>query len=342
MFCRYQSRKGKVARCVCVDKTENEGHRDFLSYREKLLSFGELEATTLELKEPGNRFFFGKNKLNVCPSHSLVRNPVHSLSSPSLQESWRGKHPLPVVASLLMHSSLFDSLVFSRTVKQVWTESSKRSGRANANTMTDVEAGVATSNNGTSVNHHLPQHHPNHHQIHLPLSSNATAKTNAGPLPSVDTSVSATNGVNGNATSTSASNVDKSTENAGGSRRRSVEEHAPSSGIILPASIAAMAAKKQQHKEPQLIHPILLKIPLQFRFGCTGMISNLLFMIIYNMAVTHISSIQASIIYAVVYFFFIPASHLMVSLFVFGWPAKYWASLLSNFPIGLCFSKFYL
>ena len=240
-----------------------------------------------------------------------------------------------VVASLLMHSSLFDSLVFSRTVKQVWTESSKRSGRANANTMTDVEAGVPTSNNGTGVNHHLPQHHPNHHQIHLPLSSNATAKTNAGPLPSVDTSVSATNGVNGNATSTSASNVDKSTENAGGSRRRSVEEHAPSSGIILPASIAAMAAKKQQHKEPQLIHPILLKIPLQFRFGCTGMISNLLFMIIYNMAVTHISSIQASIIYAVVYFFFIPASHLMVSLFVFGWPAKYWASLLSNFPIGL-------
>jgi len=63
--------------------------------------------------------------------------------------------------------------------------------------------------------------------------------------------------------------------------------------------------------------------------------SNVLFMVVYNMALEEIPQVPPSYIYAVVYFFFIPASHLMVSLFVFGWPPRYFSSLMSNFPIGL-------
>lgn len=44
----------------------------------------------------------------------------------------------------------------------------------------------------------------------------------------------------------------------------------------------------------------------------------------------------ASTIYSVVYFFFIPITHCLVSLLVFGWPTgRYISSLLSNYPIGL-------
>jgi hypothetical protein len=82
----------------------------------------------------------------------------------------------------------------------------------------------------------------------------------------------------------------------------------------------------------------LHKIPLQVRFGMAGLISNILFMILYNGAI-HLYGMYAtaSTIYAVVYFFFIPISHALTSLLVFGWPKRnrYLSSLLSNYPIGL-------
>jgi hypothetical protein len=44
----------------------------------------------------------------------------------------------------------------------------------------------------------------------------------------------------------------------------------------------------------------------------------------------------ASTIYSLVYFFFIPITHCLGSLLVFGWPTgRYFTSLLSNYPIGL-------
>lgn len=58
-------------------------------------------------------------------------------------------------------------------------------------------------------------------------------------------------------------------------------------------------------------------------------------MITYNKAVTHFHLIAPSTIYSVVYFCFIPIGHALVSLLVFGWPEKYFPSLISNFPIGL-------
>ena len=59
-------------------------------------------------------------------------------------------------------------------------------------------------------------------------------------------------------------------------------------------------------------------------------------MIAYNSAIPHLEQyIAASSIYALVYFLFIPVSHAVCSLVVFGWPKDYVKSLLSNFPIGL-------
>lgn len=58
-------------------------------------------------------------------------------------------------------------------------------------------------------------------------------------------------------------------------------------------------------------------------------------MVVYNEAVAKFHSIAPSTLYSVVYLFFIPLSHAMVSLLVFGWPERYIPSLMSNFPIGL-------
>jgi hypothetical protein len=75
---------------------------------------------------------------------------------------------------------------------------------------------------------------------------------------------------------------------------------------------------------------------MQVRFGLAGTLSNVVFMIGYNSAVPRLdSSMAASTIYAIVYLFFIPLSHALNSLVVFGWPAEYLKSLISNFPIGL-------
>lgn len=59
-------------------------------------------------------------------------------------------------------------------------------------------------------------------------------------------------------------------------------------------------------------------------------------MVVYNYAVAMFEHRAAvSTIYAIVYFVFIPLGHFFVSLLVFGWPERYVASLMSNFPIGL-------
>jgi hypothetical protein len=59
-------------------------------------------------------------------------------------------------------------------------------------------------------------------------------------------------------------------------------------------------------------------------------------MVAYNWAVyTFQHNYSPSTIYSVVYFVFIPLSHSLCALLVFGWPERYVASLLTNFPIGL-------
>lgn len=75
---------------------------------------------------------------------------------------------------------------------------------------------------------------------------------------------------------------------------------------------------------------------MQIRFGATGFMSNVLFVILYNEAVAKLEhAYAASTIYAVIYFFFIPLGHALTCLLVFGWPTKYISSLVSNYPIGL-------
>lgn len=48
------------------------------------------------------------------------------------------------------------------------------------------------------------------------------------------------------------------------------------------------------------------------------------------------STLSPSAIYSILYLIFIPISHAMACIFVFGWPDRYLPSLLSNCPIGLC------
>lgn len=91
-----------------------------------------------------------------------------------------------------------------------------------------------------------------------------------------------------------------------------------------------------KQEQPKLLHSALLRIPMQVRFGLAGTLSNVIFMIMYNSAIPRLDRyIAASTIYALVYFLFIPISHALCCLIVFGWPQEYLKSLLSNFPIGL-------
>uniref|UniRef100_A0A6U9VZJ5 Uncharacterized protein n=1 Tax=Pseudo-nitzschia australis TaxID=44445 RepID=A0A6U9VZJ5_9STRA len=94
--------------------------------------------------------------------------------------------------------------------------------------------------------------------------------------------------------------------------------------------------KKQAPPKPKLLHPILHSVPLHFRFGLNGFLSNVLFMVAYNEAVVQFEHKAASsTIYAAVYLIFIPVSHAIISLLVFGWPERYVRSLMSNAPVGL-------
>jgi hypothetical protein len=107
-----------------------------------------------------------------------------------------------------------------------------------------------------------------------------------------------------------------------------------SSGIRLPVKMADTTPAKKQ--PPRLLHPLLLKVPMHFRFGINGFICNVGFMVAYNMAVVQFQGqAEASTIYSVVYLIFIPVGHALISLIVFGWPEKYLPSLMSNAPIGL-------
>jgi len=118
--------------------------------------------------------------------------------------------------------------------------------------------------------------------------------------------------------------------------RRPIDDAPRSRGLPLTHGGGGGNQHKVIVHEVKLIHPLLNKIPLQFRFGFNGVLSNLLFMLVYNYAVEYFDKIYTpSTIYSVVYLFFIPLSHLMVSLLVFGWPERYLKSLMSNFPIGL-------
>jgi len=87
---------------------------------------------------------------------------------------------------------------------------------------------------------------------------------------------------------------------------------------------------------PKLLHPILHSVPMHVRFGLNGFLSNVLFMVAYNAAVVQFEHrASSSTIYATVYLIFIPISHVIISLLVFGWPERYIRSLMSNAPVGL-------
>lgn len=78
---------------------------------------------------------------------------------------------------------------------------------------------------------------------------------------------------------------------------------------------------------------------MHIRFGFNGLLTNCLFMFVYNYAVIiserNKYAVASSTIYSVLYLFFIPLGHALLSLLVFGWPERYIPSLMSNFPIGL-------
>jgi hypothetical protein len=83
-------------------------------------------------------------------------------------------------------------------------------------------------------------------------------------------------------------------------------------------------------------HRLLNKIPMQVRFGINGFLCNVVFMVAYNLSIAQFEHMaNPSTIYSIVYLFFIPIGHALISLLVFGWPERYIPSLMSNFPIGL-------
>lgn len=75
---------------------------------------------------------------------------------------------------------------------------------------------------------------------------------------------------------------------------------------------------------------------MQVRFGINGFLCNAVFMVAYHSSVVQFEHMaHPSTIYSIVYLFFIPVGHALISLLVFGWPERYIPSLMSNFPIGL-------
>jgi len=109
----------------------------------------------------------------------------------------------------------------------------------------------------------------------------------------------------------------------------------PRGSLNLRLPLKMGDVQKKKVKQPRLIHPLLNNIPMQLRFGFNGFMNNVLFMIAYNTAVQHFDNVDSSTVYSVVYLGFIPITHACISLFVFGWPERYFTSLMSNFPIGL-------
>ena len=94
--------------------------------------------------------------------------------------------------------------------------------------------------------------------------------------------------------------------------------------------------KDECKSDSRLFHPILANIPLPIRFVLSGVTGNVFFMAAYNMAFQRFQSVaSASAIFAVVQFACIIVNHLLNVGIVFGWPDNYFASLMSNMPIGL-------
>lgn len=89
--------------------------------------------------------------------------------------------------------------------------------------------------------------------------------------------------------------------------------------------------------KPRLIHESLNDVSQSIRFVVAGLVSQVLFMTGYNFALVTFEArgVPASTIYAVFYTCYIPVGHALNSLTVFGWPADYLPSLMSNAPIGL-------
>ena len=87
----------------------------------------------------------------------------------------------------------------------------------------------------------------------------------------------------------------------------------------------------------RLAHPSLEKIPKNVRFMAVGMLLNVIFIVgleIFNHERVLGSSFEPSTIYAIFYSFYLPISHALQALFVFGWPVVYLSSLASVLPIG--------
>ncbi|CAB9530661.1 expressed unknown protein [Seminavis robusta] len=91
--------------------------------------------------------------------------------------------------------------------------------------------------------------------------------------------------------------------------------------------------------KPRLLHDSLHAIPQGIRFPLAGAIGNVLFLTGFNACVTAFEStpsVTASHIYAGFFCCFIPVSHALTCLLVFGWPTgHYVSSLAANAPIGL-------
>lgn len=94
---------------------------------------------------------------------------------------------------------------------------------------------------------------------------------------------------------------------------------------------------KEEDSSIRLLHSSLNEIPQQMRFGAVGIISNVLFLTGYSFSLDTFESMgfSPSSIYSVYYMLYIPVGHMLTCLFVFGWPANYFSSLMSNVPIGV-------
>jgi hypothetical protein len=84
--------------------------------------------------------------------------------------------------------------------------------------------------------------------------------------------------------------------------------------------------------KPRLLHESLHVIPQTLRFGATGALGNVLFLLGYNFCLSAWESprLPASRIYAIFYCMFIPIAHALNSVLVFGWPQHYVASLVRS------------
>ena len=102
--------------------------------------------------------------------------------------------------------------------------------------------------------------------------------------------------------------------------------------------IEVVTTKSTTMKESRLIHSSLENVPQNVRFMAVGMLLNIIFIVgleIFNHEKVLGASFEGSTIYAIFYAFYLPLSHALQALFVFGWPVVYLTSLMSVLPIGI-------